>query len=84
MARSEEDLFEITLDLTARISLDRERIEADPIYQQNLLLASDPEAALQAYLEHYIERDRFLRECPSTNGPGQLTLKGLHATQSSE
>lgn len=82
MARSDEDLFEITLDLTARVSLDRERIEADPIYQQNLLLASDPDAALQAYLEDYIVRDRFLREMPSTNGPGQLTLKGLHATQS--
>lgn len=74
MARSPEDLLEVRLGLMARVSLDMERIEEDPIYRQCLMVAADETSALQAYLEHYITRERFLRDMPSTNGPGQLAM----------
>jgi hypothetical protein len=74
MARGPEDLLYLTLDLSAGISLDMERIEEDPIYHQTVAMEPDKELALQAYLEHYLIRDRLLREMPSTNGPGHLAL----------
>ena len=77
MARSPEDLLEVRLGLMARVSLDMERIEEDPIYRQCLMVASDEASALQAYLEHYITRERFLRDMPSTNGPGQLATSDV-------
>jgi hypothetical protein len=86
MARGPEDLFEIALDIEARVSLDMERIESDPVYRQCITIEPDPATALQAYIEHYVARDRFLRDMPSTNGPGRFTLKGWagpNASQSS-
>ena len=76
MARGPEDLFEIALDIEARVSLDMERIESDPVYRQCITIEPDSATALQAYIEHYVARDRFLRDMPSTNGPGCFTLKG--------
>lgn len=76
MARGPEDLFEIALDVEARVSLDMERIESDPVYRQCITIEPDSATALQAYIEHYVARDRFLRDMPSTNGPGCFTLKG--------
>ena len=35
-------------------------------------------------IEHYVARDRFLRDMPSTNGPGQLTLKGWAGPNASQ
>lgn len=76
MARGPEDLFDVSITLEARISLDKERIEKDPVYRQCLLMTETEAGALQAYLEHYIMRDRFLKDMPSTNGPGQFTFGG--------
>ena len=84
MARGPEDLFEIALGIEARVSLDMERIESDPVYRQCLTMESDSALALQAYIEHYVARDRFLRDMPSTNGPGQLTLKGWAGPNASQ
>ena len=84
MARGPEDLFEVALDIVARVSLDMERIESDPVYRQCIAIELDSASALQAYIEHYVARDRFLREMPSTNGPGCLTLKGLAESNASQ
>jgi len=76
MARTDEDIFEVTGTLNFRLSLDWERIEADPVWRQYLMLSEgNINAALEAYLVHYLTRDRLLREMPSTNGPGQLSLQ---------
>lgn len=44
MARGPEDLFEIALDVEARVSLDMERIESDPVYRQCITI--EPDSAL--------------------------------------
>jgi hypothetical protein len=75
MARTDEDIFEVTGTLNFRLSLDWERIEADHVWRQYLMLSEDLGAALEAYLVHYLTRDRLLREMPSTNGPGQVSLQ---------
>jgi hypothetical protein len=75
MARTDEDIFEVIGTLSFRLSLDWERIENDPVWRQYLMVSESPEAALEAYVEHYITRDRLVREMPSTNGPGQLALQ---------
>ena len=84
MARGPEDLFEIALDIEARVSLDMERIESDPVYRQCITIEPDPATALQAYIEYYVARDRFLRDMPSTNGPGCFTLKGWAGPNASQ
>ena len=75
MARGPEDLLTIDLELACELSLDMERIEADPVYRQCLEMEEHPEVALQVYIEHYITRERLLSQMPSTNGPGRLVLK---------
>lgn len=75
MARTDDDIFELVGSLAFRISLDWERIEADPVWRQTSLMAEGDRAiSLQLYLSHYVARDSFLRAVPSTNGPGQLSL----------
>lgn len=90
MARTEQDLFEIKIELTAFVGLDWERIFEDPAFRQATMIHGEidlddvqkasPEwhqAVLNEYLLHYILRDRVLRDMPSTNGPGELTLRKM-------
>lgn len=87
MARSEDDLFDLHLTLSGLVSLDRERIEQDPVFRTILSMYEVPSTdegretvwaqALQEYLTHYIIRERFLRDVPSTNGPGTLRIDDM-------
>jgi hypothetical protein len=78
MARTEEDIFEVLGEMHFRVSLDRERMELDPVWKHlNMIYGDYPSMCLEAYLDHYTERDSFLRDCPATNGPGQLQLSQI-------
>jgi hypothetical protein len=78
--RTEEDIVRVTFTVEGTIELDRQRItEDDPNWVQiaagfNLADPVQLQQALTRYLEHYVSRERFLRDMPSTNGPGQLRL----------
>ena len=84
--RDEQDIIQVTLTVVGNIELDLERIEADPNWRQVLSAGWDldtPEGrlgALQDYLGHYITRELFLREMPSTNVPGSIRLIELEVT----
>ena len=71
MAQDFKDLFNISVQLTANISLDWERIREDPVYKTCLMI--NPDAPLEAYLEYYVTKSVFLKDMPSTNGPGYFT-----------
>ena len=79
MARSDEDIINITFEVSAQISLDIERIINDPIWK--ILCLSEgyddtsyyPEL-LQLYISYYVVRDKFLSHMPSTNGPAECNI----------
>ena len=87
MARSEHDLFTLQLSLVGQVSMDWERIETDPVFRTILATYEEPDEveerqamrvqALREYLQHYIIRERFLRDVPSTNGPGTLFIDSI-------
>jgi hypothetical protein len=77
--RTEEDIIRVRVGLSGILELDLERIELDPNWRQiamtyDLNDSQERAKALMAYVSHYVVRERFLREMPSTNGPGELNL----------
>lgn len=76
MARGLEDLMDVAVPLIGHISLDMERVESDPIYQQYLMVSESPTEALGQYIVFYVTREAFLQRVPSTNGPGHLAIAG--------
>jgi hypothetical protein len=80
VARNNQDLIDVTLNLTTRINLDWERILADPVWINIAALYGPTEdlyAPLCDYITYYLGQDSVLSSCPSTGGPGALILKGL-------
>jgi hypothetical protein len=90
MARTDADLFDLRISLVGLVSLDWERIEADPVFRTIVSTFEDPGTdegragiraqALQEYLAHYTIRERFLRDAPATNGPGTLHIESIEST----
>lgn len=82
MAQNDNDLFQLRFTLRATLSLDWERILADPVWRQCAmeyeaegLDVSDETTrgmVLQGYLRHYLSQERLLAGMPSTNGPGRI------------
>jgi hypothetical protein len=77
--RTEEDILRIQVQLYGHIELDWERIESDPNWRQisqpfDLSNETERQLAVHQYVSHYVLRERFLRDMPSTNGPGDIRL----------
>lgn len=75
--RDDTDITLVRIVLSGTISLDWERIEADPawVFVTAGMDLSDPEDRKQAlfkYIGAYLSRQLLLTDCPSTNGPGQV------------
>jgi hypothetical protein len=83
MARSEEDILELSFQLEAHVTLDIERVINDPIWRLICLQSGledteyHPELLVD-YLNHYIIRDKALTDMPATNGPAELRLLGMN------
>lgn len=81
--RTENDIVRLKMDLEAVIEVDLQRMaDDDPNWAQlsqgyDLSTVEGRYAALRVYVEHYITRERFLRDMPSTNGPGSVELTEL-------
>jgi hypothetical protein len=88
--RTEEDIVRVSLLLSGSFELDMQRIiEDDPNWKQISAQyeKSSPkglEAALIAYVNHYIVRERLLRDSPCTNGPGELRIQDIQITFTTE
>lgn len=84
--RSAQDIISVQATITRRLTLDLERIESDPVFsqvaQQLGYAAGDPltEELVGAYLQHYIVRDQFPHQTPTTNGPGDIDAIQLEVT----
>lgn len=80
--RSEADVIRVEIELFGTFELDFQRmVEDDPNWLQicSQCDMSDPRGwglrnAINLYIKHYILRERFLRDMPTTNGPGELTM----------
>lgn len=76
--RSEVDIISVQAMTVRRLTLDLERMERDPVWIQiSESLGAAPgtiifEQAVRSYLHHYILRDQFPHNMPSTNGPGDI------------
>lgn len=83
--RNSDDLIKLRAELTATISLDRERVIEDPVWASiaDTINLEDPEQleqALFAYLRSYINRQQLFGECifmPSNNGPGDIQVRSI-------
>jgi hypothetical protein len=84
--RSADDLITVKATITRRLTLDRERLESDPVWsqvsQQLGYVTGDPltEELVSTYLNHYIVRDQFPHQTPTTNGPGDIDAVQLEVT----
>lgn len=82
--RSEADLIPVQATIRRRLSLDLERMEADPVWIQiSEQLGVAPgaegfEVAVRKYINHYVVRDQFPHLMPSTNGPGDIDEIQIH------
>lgn len=79
MARSDDDILNISFNLNANVSLDIERILGDPIWKTLCISEGVNEGEfytelLPDYLNHYILREKLLSNMPSTNGPADLSI----------
>jgi hypothetical protein len=75
--RSNEDLIPLTVLVVRRLSLDRERMELDPVWRQiseqvGLDTPEKQRVAVQQYVRHYTINDQFPHQMPATNGPGDI------------
>jgi hypothetical protein len=76
--RSEADVITVRVNLVGSVELDWQRmVEDDPNWARvstgwDLEDPLQLQAAIHSYLMHYIARERFLRDMPTTNGPGLL------------
>ena len=79
MARTLDDVVSINVELKGSVSIDLERIELDPIWDElrSKYPETDTYTLLYSYLSYYVSTDKFLSESPFTNGPGNLTLEQL-------
>lgn len=83
--RGPEDLIVIDVKLSARVSLDRERIIEDPAWaviadKVDLNNPEQLEQALWLYLASYIHRQQLFGPqvfMPATNGPADLVIEGV-------
>jgi hypothetical protein len=83
MARSDEDIFSITINLQGSLSLDWERIMDDPVWDTIIQLQDGPlnyQAALVEYIIFYLRSEKLLTNMPGTNGPGILELRDIGAS----
>lgn len=75
--KSELDIIRIDFIVSGRIELDLERVIEDPTWRtvtSEFQLPEELELALRSYLSFYTRSERFLREMPGTNGPGDINL----------
>ncbi|MGD0904933.1 MAG: hypothetical protein ABR924_18575 [Terracidiphilus sp.] len=76
--RSAADIITVQATVTRRLSIDLERLEKDPVWNQILEQGqTEPtpvslEEAMKRYLQYYIVRDQFPHQTPCTNGPGDI------------
>ena len=80
--RSEADIIHVEVAIARRLSFDLERMEQDPVWNQIVAqnqavadAAGEPlviEQVMARYLQHYIVRDQFPHQTPTTNGPGDI------------
>jgi hypothetical protein len=76
--RSEADIIHVQATITRRLTLDLERLERDPVWlsiseQYPIVPGTEvADAMVSAYINHYILRDQFPHQTPSTNGPGDI------------
>jgi hypothetical protein len=73
-----DDLRTVRFSIQCGITLDRERLEEDPVWKQftwrhDVNTESGLCEALTAYLRYYLQRDTsLLAEMPATNGPADV------------
>lgn len=87
--RGPEDLIVLDVKMSARVSLDRERIIEDPAWANiaDKVNLTDPEElkqALQQYLESYILRQQLFGPqvfMPSTNGPADIIVERIEGEE---
>lgn len=76
--RSEEDIITVQATISRRLTFDLERLERDSVWIQLIQQSqTEPEPAsleecMSRYVRHYIVRDQFPHQTPTTNGPGDI------------